>query len=183
MAVDELKKYTAEEFLQMELGSEKQYELIDGVIVSYSAPNELHQDIVLGLGSELRSFIRGNGGSCKPFIAPFDVKLDDHTVVQPDVLVVCDQSKLDGKRCNGAPDIVIEVVSSDKKNDYSIKLEIYKEAGVKEYWIIDPSAERTVVYIFDNSRVTDLNIYTFDKPVPVNIFGSALTITIDNLAY
>lgn len=181
MAIDFEKKYTAEEFFQVIPETVEHYELWDGEIVALAAPNVMHQSIVGNLFFEIKSFINKNKGGCKPFVSPFDVKLDDGVVVQPDVLVICNPNKLDDKRCNGAPDFVVEVVSSDRNSDYSVKLEYYKKYGVREYWIIDPREDRTVVYVFDNGRVTDLNIYTFDQPIPINIFGGALEITINEL--
>lgn len=173
------RKYTAEEFFKLIPETNEHIELINGEIVEQAAPTEIHQDIVGGLYSEFRSYIRRKGGNCKPFIAPLDVKLDDNNVVQPDVFIVCDPDKRDGKRINGSPDLVVEVVSTNRSDDYSKKLEIYKNFGVREYWIIDPAAERVLVYLFSDSF--SINIYTFDQPIPVGIYGGELTITIGDM--
>lgn len=172
-------KMTAEEYFEKTPENDKHVELINGRIVDYSAPNEQHQDIVLGIASELRIFIKANDGSCKPMISPFDVKLDDYNVVQPDVMVICDKGKMDGKRCYGAPDFIIEVTSSNYTNDYVEKLALYKNAGVREYWIVDPLYERVMVYFFEQS--SSPNIYTFDMPVPVGIYDGKLSINISEL--
>lgn len=173
-------KYTAEEFFKLtpESNSER-YELINGEIFAQAAPSEAHQDISLGIYTEIRNFIRRNNGECKPMAAPFDVVIDDDNVVQPDVFVVCSKDKMDGKRCNGAPDFVIEVTSSNYTNDYVEKLALYKNACVREYWIVDPLYERIMVYFFEKS--SSPNIYTFDMPVPVGIYDGKLTINIKEL--
>lgn len=80
-------------------------------------------------------------GSCRVFSTPFDVKLSGSPLViaQPDIMVICDSDKLDGKRCNGVPDFIIEIVSaSNPSDDYIRKAYYYKNAGVREYWIVDP---------------------------------------------
>ena len=112
-------------------------------------------------------------------ISPFDVLLDDNNVVQPDVMVICDRDKMDGKRCNGAPDFVVEITSSNYAHDYIDKLALYRKSGVREYWIVDPQYERIMVYFFDTSDFP--NIYTFDTPVPVGIYDGKLSICIKDL--
>lgn len=171
-------KYTAEEYFKTP-ETNKHIELRDGVIIEFESPSEIHQDIVLGIYSEIRSFIRNNKGDCKPMAAPFDVKLDDFNVVQPDVMVKCDKSKMDGKRCNGTPDWCIEVLSSNRRDDLVDKLALYSAHGVREYWIVDPKSEKTLVYFFEKSDFP--NIYTFDTSVPVGIYDGELTINIKEL--
>ena len=120
------------------------YELIFGEAFMMSAPDERHHDLVTNIYSQLRNHL--NGSTCKPFIAPFDVRLfpkedeSDDTVVQPDVFVVCDRHKLaDGKACKGAPDFVVEVISpSTKIMDLFNKKDLYCRAGVREYWVVGP---------------------------------------------
>lgn len=173
-------KYTAEEYFALTPeDSTERYELINGELVLQAAPGEIHQDIVGGLYSEIRIFIRSNGGNCKPMIAPFEVVLDEHNVVQPDVMIICDKNKMDGKRCNGAPDFIIEVLSANRRDDLVDKLALYSAHGVREYWIVDPKNEKTLVYFFEKSDFP--NIYTFDTPVPVGIYGGELTINISEL--
>ena len=158
-------KYTAEEFFKLtpESNSER-YELINGEIFALAAPSEIHQTLSLRIASILDSFILSNKGKCKAMISPFDVLLDDNNVVQPDVMVICDRDKMDGKRCNGAPDFVVEITSSNYAHDYIDKLALYRKSGVREYWIVDPQYERIMVYFFDTSDFP--NIYTFDTPIP-----------------
>ena len=180
MSVPDKKYYTAEEFFAMipESTSER-CELINGEIVAMGSPSEMHQDIILGAGSTIREFIKKNDGRCKVMISAFDVKLSEEDVVVPDVSVICDPSKLDGKRCNGAPDWIIEVTSSNRHDDLVVKYSLYQKYGVREYWIVDPKYQKTLVYFFEKSDLP--NIYTFDTPIPVEIYNRNLTITVSEL--
>ncbi|MCM1577794.1 MAG: Uma2 family endonuclease [Ruminococcus sp.] len=169
MALPEEMYYTADDFF--ELTGEDHCELIDGFIVDMSSPGSLHQDLIRGLIIDISLFINSHKGKCKPYLN-LDVKLDDRTVLEPDILVTCDKSKVDNRKHCGAPDWIIEVVShSNYTNDYYIKYNLYKEYGVKEYWIIDPrKVKRTVtVFIWENGQETK-NQYTFDDKIPVHIF-------------
>ena len=134
-------------------------ELIDGRLFFDTAPTLTHQDIV--------GFLHGT-----VFISPIDVQLnadDIYNLVQPDVAVVCDRDKLsDGKRCKGAPDWIMEVVSpSTKTRDYLTKLNKYQTAGVREYWIVDPEKEKVMVYNFETQ---DYNVYSFNDTIKVGIY-------------
>ena len=105
------------------------------------------------------------------FHAPFDVKLSDQplTIVQPDIMVICDKDKLDGKRCNGAPDFIIEIVSpSTSRMDYGIKLFKYRSAGVREYWIINPKTHTVNLFDFEHEKMSSQ--YSFDDIIPVCIY-------------
>lgn len=172
-------KYTAEEYFNETPEINQHTELRDGEIIDFATPTIEHQDIVGGLYSEIRTFIRTNNGDCKPFVSPLDVKLDDYNVVQPDVFVICDPSKLDDKRCYGAPDWCVEVLSTNRRDDLIDKLALYQKHGVREYWIVDPKNEKTLVYFFENSDFP--NIYTFDTAVPVGIYGGKLSIRVKDL--
>ncbi len=146
-------------------------EVFDGQIYYMASPSQDHQTISTELTTILNSYIRNSKGSCKVFHAPFDVKLSDMplTVVQPDLMIICDKGKLDGKRCNGAPDFIIEIVSpSNPADDYIRKLYYYKNAGVREYWIVDPRRKTVTVNYFEGNK---LNIqYSFDSTIKVNIY-------------
>ena len=128
----------------------ERWELIEGIPYAMSpAPTQAHQSISVKLSWQLQSFL--NGKPCKLFTAPFDVRLnaanEDYTVVQPDLLVVCDHIK-DGKCCNGAPDLVIEIISpSTARHDRLVKYNLYKGAGVREYWIVDPETKTVSVNV------------------------------------
>ena len=152
--------------------TEDRYELIDGVAYMMSAPLEAHQDILLGIAVQFYNFLKSK--PCKVSIAPFDVCLNaagdkDDTVVQPDLIVVCDKSKLDGKRCNGAPDMAVEVLSpSNRKHDTVRKFNKYLEAGVNEYWIADPDAQTIQVCILKDGQY-DVKEYSSTDTVPVHV--------------
>jgi len=133
---------------------EERVELIKGKIFEMSpAPNRLHQEIAGKLYLRLGTFLYNN--PCKVYIAPFDVRLprkskndkDITTVLQPDLCVICDPSKLDVRGCIGAPDIVVEVLSpSNNKKELKNKYEVYEEAGVKEYWVVFPIERTMFIY-------------------------------------
>ena len=147
-------------------------ELIDGVFYDMTAPQVLHQCISGRIYNKLLYYVDSNNGQCVPLIAPTDVQLDcdDKTIVEPDVLIVCDRDKLkNGARVFGAPDFIVEVLSpSNWRHDMVRKLRKYKKAGVKEYWIIDPEELSILVYDFSKSDLP--TEYSFDDEVPVGIW-------------
>ncbi len=146
-------------------------EVFDGRIQYMASPSQAHQAILTELLISISSYIRKKKGDCSVFPAPFDVKLSDHplTIVQPDILVVCDKDKLDGKRCNGAPDFIIEIASpGNSSDDYIRKLYYYKKYGVREYWIVDPKRKSITVYYFEGDLLSVP--YTFDASIKVNIY-------------
>lgn len=153
------------------LPEDSQIEVFDGIIYNMASPSEDHQTIFMELSTSINNYIRSKKGSYKIFHAPFDVILsnDPLTIVQPDIMVVCDKDKLDGKRCIGAPDFIIEIVSpGNPADDYIRKLYYYQNAGVKEYWIVDPRRKTVTVNYFEKNL---LNIqYSFDSIIKVNIY-------------
>ncbi|MBO5353399.1 MAG: Uma2 family endonuclease [Lachnospiraceae bacterium] len=153
------------------LPEDKRVEVFDGVTYNMASPSQEHQTISMELSTILNTYIKEKKGSCKVFHAPFDVKLSDQplTIVQPDLMIICDRNKLDGKRCNGAPDFIIEIVSpGNPADDYIRKLYYYKNAGVREYWIVDSRRKTITVNYFDGNM---LNIqYSFDSVIKVNIY-------------
>ncbi|MEE5991764.1 MAG: Uma2 family endonuclease [Oscillospiraceae bacterium] len=183
MAVPEnKKKYTVEEFFKLTEESTERMELIDGEIYNLAAPSRIHQMLVGNFHYVIKDYIRKNKGKCNVMIAPFDVVLWDN-VVQPDVMVICDPSKLDDKRCNGAPDWIIEVTSSNYQNDYADKLRLYQNTGVREYWIVDPERKMVTVLFFEK-KPANFMLYQFSDTIPVNIYQDApvqLTINIEEL--
>lgn len=168
-ALEKEKRYTVKEFRTLE-GLPERCELIDGYIYDMApSPSDRHQEISVGLSSRIWTYIRENNGKCKVRYAPADVDLDDKTTVQPDVFVVCDPNKFDEHGCNGAPDWVIEILSpSNQDYDLKTKLFLYSDAGVKEYWIVDPVDEKVMVYLFGAPNTTGL--YTFDDEISVGIY-------------
>ena len=165
------KKMTLEEYDK--LPEEIRVELIEGEAFEMFSPSQVHQTLVVELCGLFRDYIRKKDGTCKVFVAPFDVRLnadnDKPTNIQPDVFVICDEEKLDGKRCNGAPDLAIEVVSpSSVTMDYITKLNLYKKYGTKEYWIVNPLKEQVVVYYLGDEF--QMQTYNFYDKIKVNIY-------------
>ncbi|MCD7882858.1 MAG: Uma2 family endonuclease [Lachnospiraceae bacterium] len=151
-------------------------ELIDGKIYYMSAPSRIHQEILSNLFTEIKLHIRSKHGSCRVYPAPFAVKLrkDKDNTVEPDITVVCDRSKLTEKGCTGAPDWIIEIVSpGTSSHDYVRKLNLYADAGVREYWIIDPARESIFVYHLEQTRF-NAAAYTFCDKIPVSIFNDLI---------
>ena len=150
---------------------DRRIEVFDGQIYDMATPSQEHQTILTELLVAIRNYLRKKGGGCRVFPAPFDVKLFNNplTVVQPDLMIICDKDKLDGKRCNGAPDFIIEIVSaSNPSDDYIRKLYYYKNAGVREYWIVDPRRKLVTVNYFEENM---LNIqYSFEATIKVHIY-------------
>ncbi len=150
---------------------ERRIEVFDGQIFDMASPSQEHQTILTELLVAIRNYLRKKGGGCRVFPAPFDVKLFNNplTVVQPDLMIICDKDKLDGKRCNGAPDFIVEIVSaSNPSDDYIRKLYYYKNAGVREYWIVDPRRKMVTVNYFEENM---LNIqYSFEATIKVHIY-------------
>lgn len=145
-------------------------EVFDGRIYYMASPSQSHQTILTELLVAIRNYLRKKGGNCQVFPAPFDVKLSDSplTIVQPDLMIVCDKDKLDGKRCNGTPDFIIEITSpSSQMEDYVRKLYYYQNAGVREYWIVDYGRKLVKVNYFEGN-LPDVQ-YSFDSTIKVNI--------------
>ena len=173
--------YTLDDYYA--LPDDQRVELIDGYFYTMLSPTFGHQSIAGEIHRQIANYIMDNGGSCRPFIAPVDVQLDcdNKTMVEPDVGIVCDTSKIKRFGIYGAPDFLVEVISpSTKKRDYTLKLSKYIEAGVREYWIVDAAQEKILVYFFESDNYPV--IYGFDKPVPVNIYEGNLAIDFTNIA-
>jgi Uma2 family endonuclease len=151
---------------------DQRWELIDGKPYLMSAPTFNHQSILGEIFRQLASFLKGK--KCKALFAPFDVRLNhdtlDDTVVQPDVLVICDRSKLsDGKALRGAPDLAVEVLSpSNPKHDTLLKYKKYMESGVQEYWVVDPTLKSVHVHILRDGKYYSEHYSDMDS-VPVYV--------------
>ena len=168
--IDSYENKTLEDYLALPEGT--RIELIDGVFYDMAAPTFVHQRIGAIICSMFENFIDENGGPCIPSVAPTDVQLDcdDKTMVQPDVLVVCDRDKIIKARVVGAPDLIVEVLSpSNWYMDVIRKKNKYQNAGVREYWIVLPDDKKVLVYNFEES--SDPVEYTFEDKVPVAIWG------------
>lgn len=174
-------RYTLDDYYA--LPDDLRVELIDGKFFVMNSPTFGHQSIGGEIHRQIANFIMDNHGSCRPFIAPVDVQLDcdNKTMVQPDVGIICDSSKIKRFGIYGAPDFLVEVISpSTKKKDYTLKVSKYAEAGVREYWIIDSALQKVLVYFFEG----DISpvIYGLGQPIPVGIYNGALTIDFSNIA-
>lgn len=152
-------------------------ELIDGVIYDMSAPTLTHQAITGEIYRQIANFIFENNGQCKPFVSPVDVQLDcdDRTMVQPDIIIVCDRNKITDRCVMGAPDFVLEVLSpATRSKDCVKKLDKYMEAGVREYWLVDIKQQKVIVYRFE-SEIYPV-IYGWEQTIPVGIYDGKLII-------
>jgi len=154
--------------------------LLQGAVGLAPAPNRHHQKISGEIFYQLFSHLKGK--ACKVYDAPFDVRLsesssasDNYTdaVVQPDIVVICDRSKLDERGCNGSPDLVIEISSpSTAKVDLTVKFDLYEKYGVKEYWIVHPVEKTVMVFkLQDNGRYGAPERYSDEGRVAVPLLG------------
>jgi Uma2 family endonuclease len=184
--------YTYADMLEWDEGYRA--EIIDGILYAADPPETYHQDISMQLSIQIGNFLKETQGvSGKPgkvFAGPFGVRLfpkedlSDNTVLEPDITVVCDLSKLDKRGCNGAPDMIIEILSpSNTQHDMVYKFNKYLKAGVREYWTVDGDSKTVQVHLLDQSNaqpryVTSLygvfdpaNPETVDGPdtVPVSV--------------
>lgn len=151
-------------------------EIIKGKIFRMSpAPSSNHQGISISLSSEIYNFLKGK--TCKVYSAPFDVILpiegrdfmQSDRVVQPDIAVICDPTKIRERGCFGAPDWIIEILSPHTtKKDIQDKFDLYEESGVKEYWIIEPQNCTVEVFIIENQRYKRVKAYVKEDTVPSN---------------
>ncbi|GHU00135.1 hypothetical protein FACS1894142_8230 [Spirochaetia bacterium] len=163
--------YTYADYLAWE--TDKRYELMDGVAYMMASPSVIHQRLSMELSVQFGAFLQGK--TCEVFAAPLDVRLfprEDHTddtVLQPDLLVVCDKTKLAKGSCDGAPDLVIEIVSpSNTVQEIIRKFNYYLDAGVREYWVIDPDTQTVQVHVLKDGHFVS-TIYKKDDTIPVSI--------------
>lgn len=158
-------------------------ELIDGQIYCQAAPSRIHQEVLSFLHATIYAYIKEKRGTCKVYPAPFAVKLfnDRKTIVEPDISVICDLGKLTDKGCSGAPDWIIEIISpGNPGNDYVRKLNLYADAGVREYWIADPSGKTVSVYNLASGTFRAVE-YSFEDEIKVMIYED-LSITLKEFA-
>ncbi|MDR0503441.1 MAG: Uma2 family endonuclease [Treponema sp.] len=180
--IDENGRYTYADYLKWE--GPQRYQLINGEAYQMASPSVAHQALLMGLSLNFGNWLAGK--PCKVFAAPLDVRLfpkkdkSDNTVVQPDLLVVCDNSKLDKDSVNGPPDLVIEIVSpTNTHSELFLKFQYYLKAGVREYWVIDPDKKMVQVHIYENGHYISA-LYSDSEVIPVNIL-SGLEIKLENL--
>lgn len=172
-------RYTSEDYWSLPEGTRA--ELIDGKFYDMAPPSRIHQKLVFSISRVIGNYIADHHGSCEVYPAPFAINLDadDKDWVEPDISVICDPDKLTDRGCSGAPDLIFEIVSpSSRRMDYNQKNALYANAGVREYWIVDPVKERVTVYHYEDDAAPA--IYTFDHEIPVGIYPG-LTIKIRDL--
>ena len=168
-ALPAYKRYTYDDYCAWD--DDVRRELIDGIPYAMSAPSWRHQEIIVQISRLIGNFLVGR--PCKVIPSPVDVRLNadtgDDTVVQPDLLVVCDKAKLDDRCIVGAPDLVIEVLSpSTALHDKVIKFRRYLQAGVREYWLVDPDSKSVSVHILNNGAYIT-HAYSSDDAIPVHV--------------
>ncbi len=171
MALAQERIYTVDDIYALPDG--ERAELIDGKIYYMAPPTRKHQEILSFLHAAIYNHITKNKGECKVYPAPFAVFLfaDDSKYLEPDISVICDTGKLDEHGCKGAPDWIIEIVSpSSRPMDYYTKLSLYRSAGVREYWIVDPMKQTILVYDMEHDSAPV--IYSFSDIVKVNIYDN-----------
>ncbi len=168
-------RYTFADVLTWE--EDERIELIGGEVVMMSPPSRIHQKISFEIGRQIGNYLEGK--KCEVYPAPFGVRLferdgdgpeDVGTMVEPDISVVCDKSKLDKHGCKGAPDMVVEVLSpSTLRHDRFVKLCLYQRAGVREYWIVEPETQTVQVYTLENGILQPRAFYGPGDVAKVNV--------------
>ena len=163
-------RYTYQDYLSWP--EEERWELIDGVAFSMvPAPSTRHQKIVWKLSGEIYRHLAGQD-RCQGFSAPTDVVLDEFNVVQPDLFVVCDQKKISEQSVNGAPDLVIEVVSpATEVKDRREKRDLYERFGVQEYILIFPEREYAERYVLKEGSFSAPEIINWDETLEIAVLG------------
>lgn len=169
--------YTYRDYLTWDDG--ERWELIDGIPYNMTpAPSRRHQEVTGELFRQLSNYLVDK--PCRVYVAPFDVRLAEAgasdeevtTVVQPDIVVVCDARKLDERGCGGAPDLIVEILSpATARKDMKEKFAVYERAGVREYWIVDPAARTLMVFrLGADLRFGRPDVYAEEERVKVGIF-------------
>ena len=163
--------YTFADALSWEQG--QHIEIIHGEVFLMATPSRIHQTILMELSGTIRDYLKSKSGPCRVYPAPFAVKLRENrkTIVEPDISVICDKNKLTDRGCTGAPDWIIEIVSpSNSSHDYIRKLNLYADASVREYWIVDPVSKKIFVYYLEQEDFK-ADSYTLQDKVRVNIYN------------
>jgi Uma2 family endonuclease len=167
----EKSRYTYADYLEWD--ENKRYEIIDGEAYMMATPSRIHQKISMVLSAVIYNYLEGK--PCEVYPAPFAVRLfpeedgSDDTVVEPDITVICDPSKLDDRGCNGAPDFIIEIISpTTARYDRIVKFNKYREAGVQEYWIVNPEEKIVSAYLLKDGQYMAVN-YDDTAAAPVRV--------------
>lgn len=167
-------QHTYADYLQWD--TTKRYELIEGAAVLLAAPSTSHQRVSGEIHRQMLNFLEGK--KCEAFAAPFDVRLFEgegdlpenvSTVVQPDITVICDKSKLDERGCKGAPEMVVEIISPGSlRHDRLVKFNLYQRAGVKELWLVDLASGSIEVFLLKGGLLLLHEVYTAKDTAKVN---------------
>jgi Uma2 family endonuclease len=177
-------RFTYADYKAWELAPGERYELINGAAYAMAGPNDNHQAVCGELFWQIMNYLHGK--PCKARLAPYDVRLfyedgeSDDTVVQPDISVICDKTKLGPEGCRGAPDMVAEILSpSNTAIEMQRKFDLYRRAGVREYWVLDPETKTLQIHRFEPEQ-TFTRSYNAADTAPAGIF-SGLEITLKNV--
>ena len=169
----ESRKWTYADYKAWELKPGERYEIIYGEAYAMSAPNTAHQEMLMELTRQFANFLVGK--PCRVYPAPFDVRLfyeddeSDDTVVQPDITVICDSEKRGPEGCRGAPDFAAEILSpSNTAIEMRRKFDLYRAAGVREYWVLDDELKTLTVHLFDGEK-TISRTHGEKDTVPVSV--------------
>jgi Uma2 family endonuclease len=167
-------KFTYADYKAWDPGEAGRYELVYGEAYAMAGPSAYHQLILMELSRQIATYLQGK--SCRIFPAPYDVRLfyeedeSDNTVVQPDITVVCDAKKQGAEGCRGAPDFAAEILSpSNTASEMERKFKLYREAGVREYWVLDPDNKTLRTHRFEGAQILT-RFYGSDTTVPIDIF-------------
>lgn len=170
------RKYSYADYLTWD--QNERWEILDGVPYMLAAPSRVHQEISMELSTQFHTYFKDK--KCRVFAAPFCVRLDNEkndnditNIVEPDITIVCDSSKLDERGCKGSPDMIIEILSpSSGKNDKLIKFNKYEKAAVIEYWVVEPDQKLVSVFLLqENGRYGRPDIYSEEDKIEVSIFS------------
>ncbi|MBC7642064.1 MAG: Uma2 family endonuclease [Flavobacterium sp.] len=184
--LDLTKTYSYSDYLLWQFS--ERVELIKGFILKMSpSPSSNHQSVSYNLiGCFYENFKKK---PCRVFEAPFDVKLPiksakkDTTVVQPDLCVICEESKINENCCVGVPDLMVEIISpKNRKHDVQTKFNLYLEAGVQEYWLVDPENRTILIYTLNNSEYIGSKPFMEGEKIKSSIFPD-LDVDVDDVFY
>jgi len=177
--------WTYADYKDWELKPGERYEIIYGEAYAMSAPNAYHQSILMELSKQIAVFLTGR--ECKVYPAPYDVRLfyeedsdgedvgSDDTVVQPDISVVCDREKRGKEGCRGAPDFIAEILSpSNTAIEMQRKFNLYRDAGVREYWVLDGEGKSVSVHLFDGETAVTRSYGEKDRPTLTSLPGLSI---------
>ena len=171
----DIQKWTYADYKKADFANGERCELIYGAVYMMAAPGLIHQGILMTLAGEFYNFLKGK--PCKVYPAPFDVRLfyqedeSDDTVVQPDLTVICDEKKRGYEGCRGAPDLTVEILSpSNTVKEMTRKFELYRQAGVREYWEVNSESKTVLVHCFDDGKILT-RIYRSADTIRSEIFS------------